>query len=50
MAMDLTTEDLDDGMPWDFNNEEKREKAPQRVRNEKSLLLIKVFVYLKTLN
>ena len=39
MALDLTVNDVD-GMPWDFNVEEKRNKARQMVYEKRALLLI----------
>ena len=39
-ALDLTCNDPDDGMPWDFDRLEKREKARARCRTEKSAMLI----------
>ena len=39
LALDLTTEDTD-GRPWDFNCEDKREKAKRMVRNKEALLVI----------
>jgi len=39
MALDLTENDVD-GLPWDFNNPEKRARADKLVRDKKALLLI----------
>ena len=39
MSLDLTENDTD-GQPWDFNKEEKREKAMRLVKSKKALLLI----------
>jgi hypothetical protein len=39
MALDLTTLDTD-GKPWDFNDEQKREKAKKMIKEKKALLLI----------
>jgi hypothetical protein len=40
MALDLSAIDPDDGLPWDFNNPEKRRKALHKVFTQRSLLLI----------
>ena len=40
LAMDLTTNDPDDGKPWDFDVEAKREKALRLQREQKPLFLI----------
>ena len=40
MSLDLTTVDPDDGMPWDFNNEDKARKAEDMVRSKRAVLLI----------
>ena len=40
LALDLTAVDPDDGLPWDFDNPEKRAKAKQLVQTRKSLLLV----------
>ena len=37
---DLTINDPDDGVPWDFNIQEKRDKAEQMVQDKKGLSLI----------
>ena len=39
-ALDVTCDDPDDGMPWDFDIEEKRQKAERKVREEKPMVLI----------
>ena len=39
-ALDLTCNDPDDDMPWDFDKLEKREKARARCRAEKPAMLI----------
>ena len=39
-SLDLTTIDPDDGMPWDFSIQDKRDKAEQMVRDKTGLLLI----------
>ena len=39
-AFDLTTNDPDDGMPWDFGTESKRDKARALLREQKPYLLI----------
>ena len=39
MALGLTVNDVD-GAPWDFNVEEKRNKAKQMVYEKRALLLI----------
>ena len=39
-SLDLTTVDPDDGMPWDFSRQDKRDKAEQMVRDKTGLLLI----------
>ena len=39
MSLDLMTNDVD-GLPWDFNISEKRERAERLVREKKALLLI----------
>jgi len=39
-AFDLTTNDPDDGMPWDFGIESKRDKARALLREQKPYLLI----------
>ena len=39
MALDFTTDDHD-GKPWDFNIEEKRERAMSLVKSKKALLII----------
>ena len=40
LAFDLTTNDPDDGMPWDFGTESKRDKARALLREQKPYLLI----------
>ena len=40
MALDLSVVDPDDGLPWDFNNEDKRKKAMRLIFTKRSLLLI----------
>ena len=40
LALDLTTFDPDDQLPWDFDNPEKRRKAKQLVQTRRSLLVI----------
>ena len=39
-SLDLTINDPDDGMPWDFNIQEKRDKAEKMVKDKRGLLLI----------
>ena len=39
-ALDLTTIDPDDGMPWDFTVKAKRDKAKKKVEEEKPLMTI----------
>ncbi len=39
-ALDITVEDPDDGLPWDFDNPAKREKARKLIREQKPLFLI----------
>ena len=38
-AMDLTCIDVDDGLPWDFDIKEKRDKARRLIREQKPLVL-----------
>ena len=38
-SLDLTVMD-EDGLPWDFNNQAKREKARRIVREQKPYMLI----------
>ena len=40
LAFDITVDDPDDGQPWDFNVEAKREKAREILRKQKPYLLI----------
>ena len=40
MSLDLTTSDPDDGMPWDFNDPQKRTKALDMVLGKAALLVI----------
>ncbi len=40
MAMDLTTVDEDDGKPWDFDDKAKRDKAKEKLREQKPLFLV----------
>ena len=40
LSLDLTTCDPEDNMPWDFNKQDKREKAEAMVKAKSSLLLI----------
>ena len=40
LSLDLTTNDPDDGMPWDFNSKSKREKAIDIVLSKRALLVI----------
>ncbi len=40
LALDLTVNDPDDGTPWDFNLEVKREKARRLLRQQRPYLLI----------
>jgi len=40
MSLDLTTNDPDDGMPWDFNVPSKRQKALKMVVNKSAVLVI----------
>ena len=37
LAMDLTTNDPDDGKPWDFDVKDKRDKALRLQRGQKPL-------------
>ena len=39
-ALDVTCNDPDDDQPWDFDVEAKRQKAEQKVRDEKPMVLI----------
>ncbi len=39
MALDLTANDVD-GLPWDFNNPAKRERARELAKSKRALLLI----------
>ena len=39
-SLDLTTVDPDDDKPWDFNTQEKRDKAEQIIKYKKVMLLI----------
>ena len=39
-ALDLTVVDPDDGLPWDFSNAGKREKARQMRRRQRPYILI----------
>ena len=55
LSLDLTTTDPDDGLPWDFNNPDKRKKALDKVLGKESLLLVgspmcKAFSRLQNLN
>ena len=40
MSLDLTCADEDDGLPWDFSKQSKRDKAEQLIESGKTLLLI----------
>ena len=40
LAIDLTTVDPDDGMPWDLSLEEKQTKVLKKMRREKPLFVI----------
>ena len=40
LAMDLTTNDPDDGQPWYFDREDKRDKALRLQREQKPLFII----------
>ena len=40
LSLDLTTNDPDDGMPWDFSKIEQRNKAMRRWHEEKQLFII----------
>ena len=40
LALDLTTIDPDDGMPWDFDVVAKRDKALRLLREQKPLFVI----------
>lgn len=40
MSLDLSVVDPEDGMPWDFNNPEKAEKARRIVQDKRAILLI----------
>ena len=39
-SIDFTIDDPDDGMPWDFDVQEKRDKAERMVKDKKGLLII----------
>ena len=39
-ALDLSVNDPDDGLPWDFDNPEKKAKALNMVREQQPMLLI----------
>ena len=39
-ALDLTCIDVDDGLPWDFDDKEKRDNARRLYREQKPLFLI----------
>ncbi len=39
-SLDLTTVDPDDGRPWDFSIQEKRDKAEQMIKDRKGILVI----------
>jgi hypothetical protein len=39
-SLDLTVNDPDDGEPWDFNMQEKRDKAESIIKGKKALLVI----------
>ena len=39
-SIDFTIDDPDDGKPWDFNCQEKRDKAERMVKDKKGLLII----------
>ena len=39
-AMDLTTVDPDDGLPWDFSRKSKRNKARRMLREQRPYLVI----------
>ncbi len=40
LSFDITVNDPDDGLPWDFTRREKRDKARALIRKYKPLLLI----------
>ena len=40
LAMDLTCNDPDDGMPWDFNDEGKRTKAMKHIKEMEPLFVV----------
>ena len=40
MALDLTANDPDDGLPWDFNDPDKADKAEKLIEKKKAMLLI----------
>ena len=40
IALDLTGTDEDDGLPWDFNDHRKREKAERLLDEQRPILLI----------
>ena len=40
MAFDLTTNDPDDGLPWDFNNPDEAEKSMRIIEGKRAILLI----------
>ena len=39
-CLDLTADDPDDGKPWDFNQQDKRDKAEEIVKGKRALLVI----------
>ena len=39
-SIDFTIDDPDDGKPWDFNCQQKRDKAERMVKDKKGLLII----------
>ncbi len=39
-SLDLTTNDPDDGEPWNFNLQEKRDKAESIIKGKKALIVI----------
>ena len=54
-SLDLTTVDPDDGRPWDFNCQDKADKAEELIRTKRPLLLIgspmcAAFSQLQTMN
>ena len=40
LSLDLTTNDPDDGQPWDFSRKDKRDKVMDKILNKEALLVI----------